>query len=329
VTEREVTVVIPTRNRVALLAVTLATVRAQFSVEPEIVIVDDGSDPGPAAALQELCDERTTVLRNETSRGVAAARNKGLQAASTRWVAFLDDDDLWTPGKLAEQLAAIQDAGSAWVYSGAVKFAVGPILWQVMPPPSPDDVQRRLADDNIIPAGASNALADRETALGLGGFDERLKHLSDWDMWLRLLSVDVPAVAPAIAVAYRLHPRSLSLNPSGMLRDLAVLDTRWRGLRSGRVLEAGPTHLWMAMSYLRAGDRPRAARSYLRAARTRPKAGMRGMLRTLHPAPPTPAHVPLGQETPHSRFKRIKHVEMPDEIRALLDRHATPKSPQR
>jgi glycosyltransferase involved in cell wall biosynthesis len=158
-------------------------------VEPEIVIVDDGSDPGPAAALQELCDERTTVLRNETSRGVAAARNKGLQAASARWVAFLDDDDLWTPGKLAEQLAAIQDAGSAWVYSGAVKFAVGPILWQVMPPPSPDDVQRRLADDNIIPAGASNVLADRETALGLGGFDERLKHLSDWDMWLRLLSV--------------------------------------------------------------------------------------------------------------------------------------------
>lgn len=325
-TRRDVTVVIPTRNRVGLLAITLATVRAQVGVDPEVVIVDDGSDPEPAAALQEFRDERTTILRNEASRGVAAARNQGLQAASTRWVAFLDDDDLWTPTKLARQLASVCEVGAAWVYSGAVKFEVGPILWQLMLPPSPDDVQRKLADANIIPAGASNVLADRETVLGLGGFDEGLQHLSDWDMWLRLLSASVPAAVSAIAVGYRLHRRAMSLNPAGMLRDVALLDTRWRAMRSDRPLETGPTHLWVAMSHLRAGNRFRAMLHYLRATPTRPSAAWRGLLRTLHPARPTPAHVLDGQEVRRSPFKRIRRIQLSDEVAALLDRYATLRS---
>lgn len=320
------TVVIPTRNRIGLLAITLATVRAQIGVEPDVIIVDDGSDPKQAAAIQELRDGRTTVLRNEVSRGSAAARNQGLQAAATRWVAFLDDDDLWIPAKLAGQLAAVRATKSVWVYSGAVKFAAGPILWQVMPPPRPHDVQRHLAEHNDIPAGASNVLADREAVLRLGGFDEGLRHLSDWDMWLQLLSLDVPAIAPAMAVAYRLHPASMSHNPSGILADLAVLDSRWRPLRGGRRLDAGPTHLWVAMSYLRAGDRSRAALSYLRAAPTRPKAALRGVLRTLHPAPPTPPHVLEDHGVAISRFKRVRRVRLSDEMTALLVQHASKQS---
>lgn len=321
-TERDVTVIIPTRNRATLLATTLATVRGQLGVEPEVVIVDDGSAPDQAAAIEAMRDERTTVLRNVPSRGVAAARNQGLKAASTRWVAFLDDDDLWTPSKLAGQLAAARDTGAIWVYSGAVKFEVGPILWQLMPPPMPEDVKRRLAEGCIIPAGASNVLAERQATLDVGGFDESLQHMADWDLWLRLLSSGVPAVAPAIAVAYRLHPRAMSLNPEGMLRELGILDKRWRGLRAGRELKTGPTHLWVAMSYLRAGDRSRAALHYLQAVPTRPKLGLRGLLRTLHPATPTPAHVPEGRNPPRSKFKRIQNVVVPAEMEALLNRHA-------
>lgn len=325
----DVTVVIPSRNRVGLLRTTLDTVLAQEGADPQVVIVDDGSDPAQAAAVRALAGDRVRVLRNESSRGVAAARNQGVEAAGTTWVAFLDDDDLWTPRKLGTQLAALAAADAGWAYSGAVKFAVGPVLWQLMPAPSPEQVERRLADRCIVPAGASNVLAHRQTALDVGGFDEGLQHMADWDLWLKLLETGTPAASPDIAVGYRLHPATMSLNPEGMLRELAVLDERWRERRGGRALAAGPTHLWVAMSHLRAGARRRAAASYLRAVRTRPRDGLRGALRTLHPAPPRPAHVTGDADAPASRLKRVERVEVPTDMTALLRQHAAaPPAPR-
>jgi glycosyltransferase involved in cell wall biosynthesis len=317
-----VTVVIPTKNRFELLQATLRTVLAQRGVVTDVVIVDDGSTPEQAAAVAGLAGETVRVIRNEQSSGAASARNQGLIAAVTPWVAFCDDDDLWAPEKLAGQLDALNATPSAWVYTGAVKFEEGPVIWQVMPPPNPDEVSSQLANRNIVPAGASNVMADRLTLLAVGGFDEDLSHLADWDLWLRLLDHGMPAYAPGIGVGYRLHHRAMSLDLRGVLAELDVIDRRWRHIRGGKQLDPGPTHLWIAMNQLRSGRRARALISNLRAVPYRPRAALRGVLRSLHPHPPRPAHTIDNAVGGISRFKRVERVELPDNMMRVLNEFA-------
>jgi glycosyltransferase involved in cell wall biosynthesis len=299
-----VAVIVPTRDRAELLALTLRSVVGQCDVEVEVIVVDDGSRPDDAAAVRSLAGGPVRVIRNATAGGVGAARNRGAQAARAPWLSFCDDDDLWTPTKLARQLEAVGAKDRAWAYTGAVKFEAGPTIWQVMDPPNPAEVHERLPTKNVIPAGASNVLIERETFLAVGGFDADLAHLADWDLWLRLREVGLPAATGEIGVCYRMHTGAMSLHPSGILEDLATIDVRWRHARGGAVLDPGPTHLWIAMSWLRAGRRGQAALSFLRATRTRPAAGLRGVFRTCHPRPPQP---------PHAR------CDVSDEVRRLLD----------
>jgi glycosyltransferase involved in cell wall biosynthesis len=289
VTGPDVTVVVPTRDRAGLLRRTLASITAQRDVEVEVIVVDDGSAPPDAHAVAGLAGDGVRVLRNDRSGGVGAARNQGAAVAVAPWLAFCDDDDLWSPDKLAGQLDAVRATARRWAYTGAVKFERGPRLWQLMPPPAPAEVHALLPTKNVVPAGASNVLVDRTTYLEVGGFDPDLAHLADWDLWLKLREVGLPAAAPGFGVAYRMHTGAMSLHPEGILEDLATIDTRWRHVRDGRPLDPGPTHLWIAMSWLRAGRRLPAAAAYVRAARCDARRGLRGLVRTAYPRPPRPA----------------------------------------
>ena len=102
----EVSVVIPTRDRSRLLGLTLHSVLWQRGVVVVVVVVDDGSTDDTAQTVAGLADPRVRLVRHDTAQGVSAARNRGITEAHGRWVAFLDDDDLWAPDKLACQLQA-------------------------------------------------------------------------------------------------------------------------------------------------------------------------------------------------------------------------------
>ncbi len=104
-----VSVVVPTHNRARLLRRTLRSILAQHMVDLEVVVIDDGStdDTGDVAAT----DPRVLVIRNRESAGVSAARNRGIAAARGEWIAFCDDDDLWSPDKLNRQLTAADACG--------------------------------------------------------------------------------------------------------------------------------------------------------------------------------------------------------------------------
>jgi len=101
-----VTVVVPTRDRRALLERSLGTVLDQTGVDLAVLVVDDGSNDDTAEWAARVDDSRVSAVSHATPLGVAAARNTGIERAATPWIAFLDDDDLWAPTKLAEQLAA-------------------------------------------------------------------------------------------------------------------------------------------------------------------------------------------------------------------------------
>jgi glycosyltransferase involved in cell wall biosynthesis len=99
-----VSVVIPTYNRAHLIERTVASVLAQETAPTEIIVVDDGSTDDTARVLAAMGSAVTAI--SKVNEGGAAARNAGVAAANTDWIAFLDSDDLWLPDHLTRLLAA-------------------------------------------------------------------------------------------------------------------------------------------------------------------------------------------------------------------------------
>jgi hypothetical protein len=264
-----VSVVIPTYNRERLLGQTLRSALAQRGVDFEILVVDDGSTDGTADDVAALGDHRVRLLRHQRPRGVATARNTGAAAAHGAWVAFLDDDDLWAPDKLARQLDAARTAGGDWVYAGTVEVDGAGRLLGGAPPPPPSVLLAQLTRRNPMPAGSSNVMVRATLLAEAGGFDPALRHLADWDLWLRLARQTRPAWVAAPLVAYRIHPAQatmatipvVSMDTTGMVAEARLLQARHGA-------DPRAIHRWAAWSQLRAGRRRAAVAAYYAAVRS-------------------------------------------------------------
>ena len=221
-----ITAVVPTHNRSALLRSTLRTVLWQQGVDLEVIVVDDGSRDDTTSAVMALNDPRIRLVRHDLPKGVSAARNRGLEEATGEWVAFCDDDDLWAPDKLAEQLTAARERRAAWVYTGAVNITPGNVVVGGDPPPPPEEVLRRLPEHNVVPGGSSGVMVERTVLVRVGGFDAGLQPLADWDLWLRLAVEGTPACVARPLVAYRVHGSQMSLDARLVESEFAVIARR-------------------------------------------------------------------------------------------------------
>lgn len=111
----DVTVIIPTYNRLSDLMRALASLRAQTEPGWQAIIVDNHSVDGTPEAVAALADPRIRLELVHNNGVVAYSRNVGIRAATTEYIAFLDSDDWWAPGKLAESLRRLR-AGADVVY---------------------------------------------------------------------------------------------------------------------------------------------------------------------------------------------------------------------
>jgi hypothetical protein len=170
----------------------------------------------------------------------------------------LDDDDLWSPEKLLRQLEAAASGHVAWVYGGAVEIDEDGELLGGERPPRPEVLARELRRRNLMPAGSSNVLVRAGDFRAAGGFDAGLRHLADWDLWLRLTDHGEPACAPQPLVAYRMHQGQATLDTTGMMAEARLLHERYG---------ADPVSIrrWLAWSHLRGGRRRQAVVVYGRA----------------------------------------------------------------
>jgi glycosyltransferase involved in cell wall biosynthesis len=260
-----ISVVIPTRDRAPLLQRTLRCALGQTGVEIEVIVVDDGSVDGTPAMLESVHDPRLIVERRREPEGVSAARNAGIARATGEWVAFLDDDDLWAPTKLARQLVAAEASGRSWCYSGAVAVDEELRIVAGSPPPSPDDVVTAVPMRNSVVAGSSNVLVRRDVLAESGGFDEALRHMADWDLWIRLAALGAPAAVSEPLVAYLLHAGNASLDQEGIYAEMSVIEQRYRQERGSANVDRPYVYRWAAWSALRSGRRLAAMSGYARA----------------------------------------------------------------
>lgn len=115
-----ISIVVPTRNRVSLLRQALRCAAAQSWRDTEIVVVDEASTDGTAGMVaREFAG--ATVIRHDTPRGPAGARNAGVARCDGRWVLFWDDDDLMHPGHLEALMQAARLAPARCLVSGRVR----------------------------------------------------------------------------------------------------------------------------------------------------------------------------------------------------------------
>lgn len=280
----EVSVVLATRDRWELAPDALASALGQQGARLEVCVVDDGSsEPAPAGFAD---DSRVRIFRHDRARGVSASRNRAMREARGRWLAFLDDDDVWAPWHLEGLLRAVRAGGACWAFSGYVMTTLqrAPILDGPVPSVEPNALRQFL---RINPVGTpSCALVETETARRVGGFDERMSLMADWDLWVRLAMTGRPATSSAFTVGYAQHGGNMSL-------DMDLAEAEWTDMSARYRAELDRFDLvfadnqwfwrWLAFRYAQRRGRLAAARYFLRAAAR--GGGARDVVRAIGTAP--------------------------------------------
>jgi cellulose synthase/poly-beta-1,6-N-acetylglucosamine synthase-like glycosyltransferase len=182
-----VTVLIGAYENERTVARAIASILGQTEQALELIVIDDGSSDGSAAAAQEAigADPRGRVMRLERNEGIAQSLNTGLRAAAAPIVAVQDADDYSEPERLERQLAALAADPAVAVVGARMREVDGE--GRVLRPRTTfaaGDVGAALMRFNPIPN--SCAAFRREVALGLGGYDPRYRFATEYDLWLRI-----------------------------------------------------------------------------------------------------------------------------------------------
>ena len=257
-----VSVVIPTRNRSGLLKTTLRSVLWQRDVDLEVIVVDEASSDDTAGVVASFKDPHVVLVRHERPLGPSGARNSGSARARGEWLAFVDDDDVWAPDKIARQVAAADATDRVWAYGGVVNIGASMEVVSGVQSPSPEVVMAALPGYNPIPGGTSNAIVKRSAFAAVGRFDERLPPCEDWDLWARLASIGPPAADNGRPlVGYRLHAGNSSLDAARIVSAAHLLEQLHK-----TTVDWGRLHRWLAESYLRRECHARAIGEFDKAA---------------------------------------------------------------
>jgi glycosyltransferase involved in cell wall biosynthesis len=181
-----ITVVIPVYNRAPSIGRALDCVLGETppGCAVNVIVVDDASSDDLAAALAPYGD-RVTRIRHTANSGPAAARNTGIAAATGDYVAFLDSDDAWLPGKLAAQIAAMRRNG--WKACCTAYYLAHRGAPEVLSPRY--GTTRALTRDDAVwgcfVSPGSTLLCERAVYDEIGGLDPAMRRLEDWEWMLR------------------------------------------------------------------------------------------------------------------------------------------------
>jgi len=274
---RACAVIIPAYNAARFVGATLDSVRAQTVRPIEILVVDDGSQDETGRIAEGFPEAR---LIRQKNAGVAAARNRGVRETHSEWLAFLDADDLWMPEKLRRQFELAESLEVAAVFCDLHTIDVaGAVMRRPPAPPVSLDMEPLLMHSETIPQATSSTLLVRRSIFeSVGGYDESLATMADWDLLIRLRSVTTFAYVPEKLVAYRRYPGTMSRSVPMLERESSLilnkvfarndLPESWRQLKTK---SWAWNDLVLAGSYFEAGRAGKAIRFGLRAVKQNPR----------------------------------------------------------
>ena len=230
-----VSAILPVYNGERYLPETLESLLGQTYPALEVIAVDDGSRDRSGAILDEYRErfgERLLVL-HVPNGGVSRARNLGVERAGGLYVAFIDQDDLWAPGKVARQVEALRRSRARICFTNtSIIDGEG----RTRAPrarrfPRGDAVNwfERVLFDPVI--AISSVMMERGLFLEAGGFSPDLRISEDYDLLLRVLWKEKPEVLDEPCLKYRDHGGSDSHRRTDtMIAEGLLVMGRWRTL---------------------------------------------------------------------------------------------------
>jgi glycosyltransferase involved in cell wall biosynthesis len=183
-----VTVVITTYDRPTYLQGAVETVADQTYDTVELIVVDDAS-PTPASEVLSVDDHQFAsfrVVRHDENKGPNGARNTGIEEASGKYVAFLDDDDRWVPEKLDRQVDRFEAGGEnvGAVSTGWKRVKDGSVVDSWLPPDVDGDITKALLCENVV--GTQSAVMVRTDLAKQHPLDERFPRWADQEWYVSL-----------------------------------------------------------------------------------------------------------------------------------------------
>ncbi|MEN8816217.1 MAG: glycosyltransferase family 2 protein [Nonlabens sp.] len=215
-----VSVIMPTYNSVKTVKESIDSIVSQTYRPLEIITIDDGSDDesyafAKAYALKNSSSEISFItLKNTSNSGAGITRNKGIEAATGTYIAFLDADDLWKPKKLEIQIEAMKSQNALACYGAYEIFKSAPDQ-----PDQFHQVVRKLTFEKLLKANYLGNLTGIYNAEKLGKFYmPALRKRQDWAMWLDVLKKAGFAIGIQEPIAsYRLS-NGLSANKLDLIK---------------------------------------------------------------------------------------------------------------
>lgn len=182
-----ISVIIPTHNRADALMRAVRSCLEQTRPVLEVLVCADGCTDDSRDRIAGIGDARVRWIDGPVAGRPAVPRNRGVHEAQGDWVAFLDDDDSWEPGKLSAQLERLKGHDALAVSTNALRVRPGgmaPVPY-FTDMPNESGLAELLAENHVI---CSSMLARRDAVLTAGGFPESpgLRAAEDYALWLRM-----------------------------------------------------------------------------------------------------------------------------------------------
>ena len=223
-----VSVIIPAYDVAEFIGEALDSVLAQSFTDYEIIVVNDGS-PDTEGLERALAPYMSRIVYlKQDNRGVSAARNTGIKAARGTFIAFLDADDSWLPNYLDVQVARIQaDPTIDVLYPNVMMFGgtseAGEEFMTICPSSGDVTFERLISQECNV---SNCSIARRETIVRAGLFDESLRSVEDFDLWLRVIkSGGRISYHRDVLARYRRRSGSLTADPIWLSQNvIRVLD---------------------------------------------------------------------------------------------------------
>ena len=207
-----VSVIIPTYNRAQMLRQALESVRRQNVEGVEIIVVDNNSTDETPQVVEEF--QPGIRYLKQKQQGVAAARNMGIRYSKAPYIAFLDSDDLWLPGKLNRQMAFLKSHPEVGlIYTRLWSYHVNsPEKRRLDPQGTARTFDELLNGPNTVPT--STVVVRRECFDTAGLFNPSIPAAEDHELWLRIFRRFPIAFLDVATAEYRRHGESINADPS-------------------------------------------------------------------------------------------------------------------
>lgn len=250
----KVSVVIPLYNKARHIRRAVDSVLRQSFGDLELIVVDDGSTDGSAAALRGLTDRRLRLIV-QANAGECAARNRGIADAAAGRVAFLDADDEWRPDFLETVMGLHRRYPHAGAFATAYRCARGGTSWRPafrscgVPPEGGLLADYFLAGLGPSPVTSSSVMIPRRVFAEAGLFPAGVRTGGDSHMWARIALRRRIAWSPSECAVYHLSADNRVCDVNLVTRDMAAAAAVAEFLKTG----------WPAIVSLRSVDEYLAA----------------------------------------------------------------------